>query len=165
MPPKEAMPRAKAAALNALEIDETLAEAHAALGYVKLVYDWDLAGAARELQRAIELKPNYAIAHQWQGELLMARSSLEEAAAAFRRALELDPLSIPCGLGLGWSYYFSGKDDFAIEQFLRTLEIAPNVPMALYGLGLSYHHKKQHRKGFSELQKAYASSRAEKWRR
>ena len=161
MPPKEAMPRAKAAALNALEIDETLAEAHAALGYVKLVYDWDLAGAARELQRAIELKPNYAIAHQWQGELLMARSSLEEATAAFRRALELDPLSIPCGLGLGWSYYFSGKDDFAIEQFLRTLEIAPNVPMALYGLGLSYHHKKQHRKGFSELQKAYASSGGE----
>jgi tetratricopeptide (TPR) repeat protein len=161
MPPREAMPRAKAAAGNALEIDDTLAEAHATLGYVKLAYDWDLAGAARELDRAIELKPNYAIAHQWRGELLMARSSPDEATNAFRRALELDPLSVPCNLGLGWSYYFCGKDDLAIEQFLRTLEIAPSVPMALYGLGLSYHHKNQHRKGLSEFQKAYVSSGGE----
>jgi TolB-like protein/Tfp pilus assembly protein PilF len=161
MAPKDAMPRAKAAALNALEIDDTLAEAHAALGYVNLVYDWDLAGAARELERAIELKPNYAIAHQWRGELLMARSSPDEATNAFRRALQLDPLSVPCNLGLGWSYYFCGKNDLAIEQFLRTLEIAPNVPMALYGLGLSYHHKNQHRKGSSEFQKAFVTSGGE----
>ena len=161
MPPREAMPRAKAAACQALEIDDTLAEAHAALGYVKLAYDWDLLGAEQELARAIELKPNYAIAHQWQGELLMARSSPDEATIAFRRALELDPLSVPCNLGLGWSYYFSRTYDLAIEQFRRTLEIAPGVPMALYGLGLSYHHKNQHREGLSEFQKAYVSSGGE----
>jgi TolB-like protein/Tfp pilus assembly protein PilF len=161
MPPREAMPRAKAAAGQALEIDDTLAEAHAALGYVKLAYDWDLLGAEQELARAIELKPNYAIAHQWQGELLMARSSPDEATIAFRRALELDPLSVPCNLGLGWSYYFSRTYDLAIEQFRRTLEIAPGVPMALYGLGLSYHHKNQHREGLSEFQKAYVSSGGE----
>jgi TolB-like protein/Flp pilus assembly protein TadD len=161
MPPREAMPRAKAAAGQALEIDDTLAEAHAALGYVKLAYDWDLLGAEQELARAIELKPNYAIAHQWQGELLMARSSPDEATIAFRRALELDPLSVPCNLGLGWSYYFSCTYDLAIEQFRRTLEIAPGVPMALYGLGLSYHHKNQHREGLSEFQKAYVSSGGE----
>jgi TolB-like protein/Flp pilus assembly protein TadD len=161
MPPREAMPRAKVAAGNALEIDDTLAEAHAALGYVKLAYDWDLPGAERELTRAIELKPNYAIAHQWQGELLMARSAPDEATNAFRRALELDPLSVPCNLGLGWSYYFCRTYDLAIDQFRRTLEIAPGVPMALYGLGLSYHHKNQHREGLSEFQKAYVSSGGE----
>jgi tetratricopeptide (TPR) repeat protein len=120
-----------------------------------------LLGAEQELARAIELKPNYAIAHQWQGELLMARSSPDEATIAFRRALELDPLSVPCNLGLGWSYYFSRTYDLAIEQFRRTLEIAPGVPMALYGLGLSYHHKNQHREGLSEFQKAYVSSGGE----
>lgn len=161
MPPREAMPRAKAAAHNALEIDDTLAEAHAALGYVKLAYDWDLPGAQQELARAMELKPNYAIAHQWQGELLMARSCPDEATNAFRRALELDPLSVPCNLGLGWSHYFCRTYDLAIEQFRRTLEIAPGVPMALYGLGLSYHHKNQHREGLSEFQKAYVSSGGE----
>jgi TolB-like protein/Tfp pilus assembly protein PilF len=161
MPPREAMPRAKAAARTALEIDDALADAHAALGYVKLAYDWDLPGAERELARAIELNPNYAIAHQWQGELLMARSSPDEATNTFRRALELDPLSVPCNLGLGWSYYFCRTYDLAIEQFRRTLEIAPGVPMALYGLGLSYHHKSQHREGLSEFQKAFLSSGGE----
>jgi TolB-like protein/Tfp pilus assembly protein PilF len=161
LPPREAMPRARAAAGNALEIDGGLAEAHAALGYVKLAYDWDLPGAEQELRRAIELKPDYSIAHQWQGELLMARSSPDEATNAFRRALDLDPLSVPCNLGLGWSFYFCRKYDLAIKQFLGTLEIAPNVPMALYGLGLSYHHKNQHHQGLNEFQKAYASSGGE----
>jgi TolB-like protein/Tfp pilus assembly protein PilF len=161
MPPREAMPRAKAAARTALEIDDTLAEAHAAFGYVKLAYDWDLPGAAQELTRAIELKPNYATAHQWLGELLMARSAPEDATSAFRRALELDPLSVPCNLGLGWSHYFCRSYDLAIEQFQRTLEIAPNVPMALYGLGLCYHHKNQHRQGLREFQKAFESSGGE----
>jgi TolB-like protein/Tfp pilus assembly protein PilF len=158
MPPKEAMPRAKAAARNAFKIDPTLAEAHAAMGYVKLVYDRDLPGAAQELERALAVEPNYAIAHQWAGELLMAKSAPEEATKAFRRALELDPLSVPCNLGLGWSFYFCGRHDLAIEQFQRTLEIAPDVPMALYGLGLSYHHKKEYRRGLSEFQKAYVST-------
>jgi len=154
MPPAEAMPLAKAAAMKALQIDDGLAEAHAALGYVKLVYDWDWAGAERELLRAIELNPGYATAHQWQGELLMGLSRSAEATEAFRRALELDPLSIPCNLGLGWSHYFSRNYDLAIEQHRRTLEIAPNVPMALYGLGLAYHHKKRPEQGISELKRA-----------
>jgi TolB-like protein/Flp pilus assembly protein TadD len=157
MPPREAMPRARAAALSALEIDNTLAEAHATLGYVKLAYDWDLPGAELELARAIELKPNYAITWQWQGELLMARSRPDEATKAFRHALELDPLAVPCNLGLGWSYYFCGKHDLAISQFLRALEMAPSVPMALYGLGLAYQLKGQHRKGLGEFRKAYKS--------
>jgi len=158
MPPTEAMPRAKAAARNALEIDPTFAEANAALGYVKLAYDRDLVGASRELERALALKPNYAIAHQWMGELLMAKSSPDEATKSFRRALELDPLSVPCNLGLGWSFYFWGHYDLAIEQFQKTLEIAPGVPMALYGRGLSFHHMNQPHRGRQEFQQAYVST-------
>src|SRR5262249_998685 len=140
LPPREAMPLARSAASNALKIDDSLAEAHAALGYVTLAYDWDWSAAEDHLRRALELNPSYAPAHQWFGELWMAREQPQEATKAFRRALELDPLSVPCNLGLGWSYYFAREYDLAIEQFRRTLEIAPNVPMALYGLGLTYHH-------------------------
>ncbi len=158
MPPREAMPLARMAAANALEIDDTLAEGHAALGYVALVYDWDWPAAERHLQRAIELNPAYATAYQWRGELLMASGQLDQATTAFRRALELDPLSIPCNLGLGWSYYFCRNYDLAIEQYRKTLEIAPNVPMALYGLGLAYHHKNLPLEGFGEIRKAYEFS-------
>jgi TolB-like protein/Tfp pilus assembly protein PilF len=161
MPPREAMPLAKAAAANALEIDDALAEAHAALGYVTLVYDWDWRGAERSLQRAIELNPGYASAHQWQGELLMGLNRTEEATQTFKRALDLDPLSIPCNLGLGWSYYFSHQYDLAIEQYRKTLEIAPNVPMALYGLGLSYHHKRLPEQGSTEFERALTFFRGE----
>ncbi len=161
MPPREAMPLAKAAAANALKIDDALAEAHAALGYVTLVYHWDWAGAERELRRAMELNPGYAAAYQWQGELLMGQNRPEQATQAFKRALDLDPLSIPCNLGLGWSYYFSHQYDLAIEQYRKTLEIAPNVPMALYGLGLSYHHKRQPEQGSLEFEKALTFFRGE----
>ncbi|HJX83301.1 MAG TPA: tetratricopeptide repeat protein, partial [Candidatus Angelobacter sp.] len=135
-------------------IDDSLAEAHGALGYVTLVYDWDWAGAERELLRAIELNSGYASAHQWRGELLMGLSQPEEATKAFMRALDIDPLSIPCNLGLGWSYYFSHNYELAIEQYERTLEIAPNVPMALYGLGLSYYHKRLPEQGSAAFQRA-----------
>ncbi len=153
--PRESMPLAKMAAANALRLDDALAEAHAALGYVKLVYDWDWVGAEQELQRAIELNPGYASAYQWRGELLLALNR-PDATQAFQRAVEIDPLSIPCNLGLGWSYYFSKDYDLAIEQHRKTLEIAPNVPMALYGLGLAYHHKKQPDRALDELKKAFA---------
>jgi len=152
--PREAMPLAKMAAINALRLDDALAEAHAALGYVKLAYDWDWAGAEQELQRAIELNPGHASAYQWRGELLLALNR-PEATQAFTRAVEIDPLSIPCNLGLGWSYYFSRQYDLAVEQFQKTLELAPNVPMALYGLGLAYTHKNMQRNAVAELQKAF----------
>jgi len=161
MPPKEAMPLAKAAAINALRLNASLAEAHAALGYVTLVYDWDWQAAERELRRAIELNPGYATAHQWTGELMMALNRPEDAIRAFKRALNIDPLSIPCNLGLGWSYYFSCKDDLAIEQYRRTLELAPNLPMALYGLGLVFHRKDLPQQGLSEFQRALTSSGGE----
>jgi adenylate cyclase len=138
--------------LNALDLDDTLAEAYAALGYVHLVYDWDWGAAERALARAIELSPTYASAHQWRGELLLAQGRFESATESFQRAVDADPLSIPCQLGLGWAYYFSQQYDLAIRQHRKTLEIAPNAPMAVYGLLLSYHHKRMPEQAREELQ-------------
>ena len=156
--PHEAMPLAREAASAALAIDGTLAEAHAALGLIKLVYDWDWQGAQDELLAAMALNPGYAAPWQWQGELLMARARPEEATKAFSRAVELDPISIPSNLGLGWSLYFSRRFDLAVTQFQRTLELAPNLPMALYGLGLTYHHRREGALGNEAFQHADLSS-------
>ena len=154
LPPHDAMPRAKVAALDALRIDDGLAEAHAALGYVHLVYEWDWDAAERELSRAIELNSAYPTAHQWRGELLLAKNNPDEASASFRRALAADPLSIPANLGLGWSFYFTRQYDLALQQHRKTLELAPNAPMALYGVLLAYHHKRMGAEAGSELRHA-----------
>jgi serine/threonine protein kinase len=101
VPPKEAYPRAKEAALKALEIDDTLGEAHVSLAGIKSSYDWDMSGAEREFQRAIELNPNYATAHHRYGIALVHAGRLDEAINEVKRALELDPLSLPINRALG----------------------------------------------------------------
>jgi serine/threonine protein kinase len=98
---REAYPRAKTAATRALAIDETLAEAHVSLAMVQKEYDWDWPGAGREYERALELNPNYAVAHQWYGEYLAAVGRHPEAIAAFKRAIDLDPLSLIIHATLG----------------------------------------------------------------
>jgi TolB-like protein/tetratricopeptide (TPR) repeat protein len=158
MPPREAMPLAKTAANNAIKIDDTSAEAHASLGYVKLSYDWDWAGAESEFKRAIELNPSYATAHDWYGHCLFAMGRLDEAGRQMQYARELDPLSIPCNLGVGWSFYYARQYDQAIEQYRKTLEIAPNLPMVLYELGLAYLNKGLYQEALAEFQKAYELS-------
>src|SRR5712692_3422454 len=95
--PKEGMPAAKAAVLKALELDDTLAEAHNSLAYILANYEWDYEEAEREFKRSIELNPNYAAAHQWYGEHLIAMGRLEEAGTELKRAQELDPLSLIIG--------------------------------------------------------------------
>src|SRR5207249_4686425 len=92
--PREAMPKARAAAMKALEFDDMLAEAHASLGVIKAQYDWDGEGAEREFRQAIELNPSYATAHQWYGILLHEHARFDDAGAELNRALDLDPLSI-----------------------------------------------------------------------
>ena len=154
MAPREAMPRAKAAAKRALEIDETLAEAHTSLGYVKLAYDWDWPGAEREFKRSLELNPDYASAHRWYAHHFMAIHRLEEAEREVRRSLELDPLSIPCNLGVGWCLYYARRYDQAIDQYRKLLEIAPDLPHAFYQLGLAYQNKKLYREALEEYQRA-----------
>src|SRR6185369_12513799 len=113
--PRQAMPEAKAAALKALQIDGTLAEAHTSLAIVHLLYDWDLAASEKEFRRAIVLDPNYAAAHHWYSHCLLPLGRIEESLAESKRALDLEPLQLLVGIHLGWHYLYARQYDQAIE--------------------------------------------------
>ena len=130
LPPRQAMPEAKAAALKALEIDGTLAEAHTSLAMVHLLYDWDLAASEKEFKRALDLDPHYTTAHHWYSHCLLPLGRTEESLAESRRALELEPLHLVINLHLGWHYLYARQYDQAIDQFRRTLELDPTFPQA-----------------------------------
>ena len=125
LPPREASPKAKAAAEKAIEIDHHLAEAHASLGRIKLHYDWDWNGAEKELKRALELNPKYATGLEWYALYLMIMGRFDQAIGEAKKALELDSLSLIINAVLGGIYYFAGMLHESIEQFRRTIEIDP----------------------------------------
>ena len=152
-PPKEAFSKAKAAALKALEIDQTLAEAHATLGVVKQRFDWDLQGAAEEFGRAIELNPSYATAHQWYSINFEIMGQPDAALVEAQRAYELDPLSIIINARVGHTYYFGRRYDQAIEQYKKTLELDPNFAIAHSRLGWAYLQKGLQRDAVEEFLK------------
>jgi eukaryotic-like serine/threonine-protein kinase len=163
VPTKDAFPKAKEAALKALEIDDTLAEAHASLAWIKKQYDWDWSGGERELQRAIELNPAYATAHLWYGETLIQTGRLEEAITEYKRALELDPLSLVINGSLAGAFYDARQYDQAIEQELKTLELDPNfIPGHIY-LGRAYIQKSMYKEGIATFGKALAISPGDPW--
>lgn len=123
MPQREAYPRAKAAALAALRMDEMLAEAHAALGFVKMIDEWDWPGTEGEYKRAIELNPNYADVHKLYGYRLIHKCRFDEAIEQMQRAVELDPLSLEYMTSLGDAYYYARKYDQAADQLWKALEM------------------------------------------
>jgi serine/threonine protein kinase/Tfp pilus assembly protein PilF len=123
--PKEAFPKAKALAKKALEIDETLAEAHTSLAFVLSIFDWDWANAGSEYRRAIELNPNYATAHQWFAKDLVSIGRKSEAIQEVYKSLEIDPLSLIINLGAGYVYLDAGYEDKAIEQAEKILDMDP----------------------------------------
>jgi tetratricopeptide (TPR) repeat protein len=151
--PKEAFPKAKEAALKALQVDETLAEAHTSLAYVKTLNDWDWSGTEREFQRAIELNPSYATAHHWHAVALVTMGRSEEAITESKRALELDPLSLIINRDLGQVFYLARHYDQAIEQYRKTLELDPNFARAHGFLGLAYVQKSMYNEGIAECEK------------
>jgi TolB-like protein/Tfp pilus assembly protein PilF len=122
----EFMPKARAAALRALQIDDRLSEAHTALALIVQSYDWDWSTAEKEFQRAIELNPNYATAHHWYAEHLMWRGRFEEALQESERARQLDPLSLIIAADNGAILYFSGQYDRAIEKWRSVIEMDPH---------------------------------------
>ncbi len=137
LPPKETYPKAKAAALKALEIDKALCEAHTSLGFSKLLYDWDLAGARRAFKRAIRLNPAYAPAHDGYSFYLRAAGRYEEAVRESKLVLKLDPLSLFAHVSLGWACYFAHRYSKAIEQGRKALEMDPQFAFAYRNIGLS----------------------------
>ena len=124
--PAEAFPKAKAAALRALEIDETVAGVHFSLGVVHLLYDWDFSGAETEIQRGLQLAPNDAAGHFVYGEWLTAMGRFEEAVVELERALDFDPLSSPISANLAAAYCFLRQYDRALEQIRKTVELDPS---------------------------------------
>jgi serine/threonine protein kinase/TolB-like protein/Flp pilus assembly protein TadD len=154
LPPTEAMPKARAAAERALQIDDTLAEAHASLGLVKAFYDWDWAGAELEYRRAIELNPGYASAHHWYGWYLALTGRLTEAIREIRQASELDPLSLEINSDLGLSFFFARRYDQAIEQFQKAIEMDPNSIWTRFFLGWACEQKGDFPEAFAQYRKA-----------
>jgi serine/threonine protein kinase/Tfp pilus assembly protein PilF len=141
LPPKLGYSKANDAALKALELDDTLSEAHVSLGFIKSDYTWDWADSEKEFQRAIALNPNYATAHQWYGYALWRTGRFEESIASHRRALQLDPLSLPVNRNLGLAYYLARQYDLAIEQLQKTREMDPTFVLTREYLGLAYLEK------------------------
>jgi serine/threonine protein kinase/tetratricopeptide (TPR) repeat protein len=155
MPPNEAMPKAKAAALKAMEIDEKLAEPHVSLAHVKYYYDRDWAAAEREFKRAIELNPNYPQAHHWYAIFLVWSGRPDEGLAEIRRAQEMDPLSLPINMTLGWLLSDAGQVDQGIEQLRKTLEMDPNFMIAHHRLGLAYERKGMYEQAIAEFRQVF----------
>ena len=157
MAPTDVMPKAKAAATRALEIDNTLAEAHTSLARVLQSYDWNWSEAEKEYKRAIELDPRYALAHQWYGGFLNRTGRMDEGIAEIKAALELDPLSASANFELGLAYFFARDYDQAIQQFQRALELEPGFPVALSMLPMSYAQKGQYDLAISKVQEIQES--------
>jgi serine/threonine protein kinase/tetratricopeptide (TPR) repeat protein len=124
-PPVEYLAQGKAMALKALEMDDTLAEAHTSLAYARWLGDLDWSGAEREFKRALELKSSYVMAHEWHAEYLAALGRHDEAIAEIKRAQQLDPLSVPVNRAVGWVLYFAGRYDQAIEELQKALAMNP----------------------------------------
>jgi serine/threonine-protein kinase len=158
LPPKEAFPKAKAAAEKALEMDETLAEAHNSLAMVKESYDWDWEGAEREYRRAIELNPNYATAHQWYAGYLGAMGKHDESITENKQAQELDPLSPIIGADLGTNFISARQYDQAITEFQKVLEMDPDYIIAHLFLGMAYAGKEMYDEAIAEVKKAQSHS-------
>ncbi len=158
LPPSEAWPKAKAAAMQALEIDETLAEAHSSLGLVKEHFDWDWPGAEHEFKRAIELNPNLARAHHWYGDFLANMGRSDEGLRETNRAEELDPLSLLINTSLGWQYYLQHQNEKAVEQLRKVLDIDPKYSPARSLLEKVYAQMGHQKEAVAEREKALSLS-------
>ncbi len=151
---QDVAPKAKAAALKALELDGTLAEAQTSLATVRFNYDWDWPAAASGFQRSIELNPSYATAYQRYSLYLIAMGRAPESLSAIAHARELDPLSISMSFSLGWRLYMAHQYDQAIEQLQNTLDMDPNFALPRMVLGQAYEQKGSYQRAIAELEKA-----------
>ena len=138
LPPKDAFPKGKAAAMTALEIAPDVGEARTDLAAVLWLHDWQWLEAQKEFERSLELNPCYPTANHYYAEYLMTMGRHAEALTRMKKSLELDPLSLIINVAIGWAYYHARQYDQAVEQLLRTVELDPNYPMTHWLLGLVY---------------------------
>lgn len=154
LPQMKCAPKAKAAAIKALEIDEHLAEAHASVGWTMFAFDWNWPAAERELKRSIELNPSYATAHRWLANCLTQQGRHEEALAEITRAHQLDPVSLITNSVVAYTLYMARRYDEAIEQEWKTLELDDQFVPAHWVLGMALVEKGNLREAIAEFQKA-----------
>src|SRR3984957_7020707 len=138
LPPKDAFPKGKAAAMAALEIAADVREGRTDLAAVLWLHDWEWPAAQKEFERSLELNPCYPTANHYYAEFLMTMGRHAEALARMKKSLELDPLSLIINVAIGWAYYHARQYDQAVEQLLRTVDLDPNYPMTHWLLGLVY---------------------------
>jgi len=151
---KETLPKARAAALKAIEIDETLAEAHTSLAHTRLYYDWDFSGAEREFERAIELNPNYATAHHWYGWYWHVIGRNDRAMEELELAREIDPLSLIINTTIGLSLTSARRFDLAINCYRNVLDIDAQFALARHCLGFAYACQARYEEAVAEMDQA-----------
>jgi len=154
VPALEVAPKARAAALKSLELDNTLAEAQTSLATVRFNYDWDWNAAASGFRRAVELNPSYATAYQRNSLYLMSMGRTSESIAEMNRAHDLDPLSISMNFSLGSRLYMAREYDQAIEQLRNTIDMDPDFVLPHLVLGQAYEQKKMYDQAITELRRA-----------
>jgi len=154
MPSKDALSRAKAAALKAIKLDDTLAEPHASLAFIAETHEWDWATAEREYRRALELSPSDARTHHWYAGYLMYMGRFEDGISEARRARDLDPLSLPLNNALAGRLLVASRYDEALAQVQKTLELNPNFAPAHQTLGWAYLHGGKREEAILEFRKA-----------
>jgi tetratricopeptide (TPR) repeat protein/TolB-like protein len=163
LPAGPALKKAKAAALKSVELDNSSGEAHASLADVMKYFDWNLSGAEKEYQRAIQLDPEYPSAHHWYGDYLAMMGRFDEARAEGRHALELDPVSPIINTWVGMQFYLSGLYEGAVEQLRKTREMHPNYALVRWALGLVYDQQAKFSAAIKEKEKAVSLSGESPW--
>jgi serine/threonine protein kinase/tetratricopeptide (TPR) repeat protein len=153
-PQAETWPKARAAAERALALDSTSGEAHTALAYGTMIYDWDWAAAEKEFRQAITVDPTYPTGHQWYGDFLWSQGRLDEALGQMREAQRLDPLSLVIGTELGTTYYLQRQYDHAEEAVREVFKLDPNYPHGMYLLGQIYIQEQRYPEAIESLKKA-----------
>jgi TolB-like protein/Tfp pilus assembly protein PilF len=156
--PQQTFPKGREAAMKALQLDSTLAEPHASLGFYNFYYGWDWEAAEQEFRTAIALNPNYALAYDWYAYYLTAMQRYDEAIVMLQKAIELDPLSDPIRTDLGFSLYYSGNYEQAVEKLLATLNANPRFGAAHLWLGRSYQQQKKYAQAIEEYKSTLIAS-------
>jgi serine/threonine protein kinase/Flp pilus assembly protein TadD len=157
MPAREALPKGRAAVEKALELDDSLAEAHEISGNLKFMYEWDWNGAEAEFRRAMELNPSSAGAHFFYSDFLISVGRMEEARAEMGRAQEFDPLNFGFQCFSGWHLLYQHRPDEAIEQLQKALRIEPNYSSARMGLWGAFYQKKLYEEAMAEARRFFAA--------
>jgi len=148
--PEETFPKAREAALKALQLDPTLAEPHASLAYYHFYYAWDWQAAEKEFRIALALNPNYALAYDWYGYYLTAMQRYEEAYSMLQQTLTLDPLSVPAQTDMGFSQYYAGDYEAAANILQAAIAMNPRYALAHFWLGRVYQQEKLYDQAISE---------------